>query len=109
MIVGGIYFGVGGHFWYGFLDRRFPGKDRSMIVQKLVREMAFGPPYVSGCFLIVNSLENKTFKESWSNLMHNLKYILTVSLENLFMSDFCLIRFFSSCRPNGCSICHFNG
>ncbi|XP_074601627.1 mpv17-like protein 2 [Brevipalpus obovatus] len=77
MIVGGIYFGVGGHFWYGFLDKRFPGKERSMILRKLIREMAFGPPYVSGCFLIVNSLENKTFKESWSNLMHNLKYILT--------------------------------
>lgn len=80
MIAGGIYFGTGGHFWYKFLDRRLPGKSASIISRKLGCEMVFGPPYVSGCFLLVNTLENKTLDQSFNNLKENILYIFCVSI-----------------------------
>ncbi|CAG2162369.1 unnamed protein product [Oppiella nova] len=77
MSFAGIYFGIFGHFWYGFLDRRFPGSQRRAVLKKLAAEMAMGPPLVSGLFLIVSKLKAMSFENSWNDLKTNFVLICT--------------------------------
>jgi len=80
MMIGGLYFGTGGHFWYLFLDKKFPGTKPNIILKKLGCEAMFGPPYVSLCCLIVKLCEGKSFQTSIKELKSNFNYILAVSV-----------------------------
>lgn len=65
----GVYFGSFGHFWYKFLDRKFPGIQSNQIMKKLSCEMAMGPPLVCGAFFVVGKIKGK----SWDEIFHDLK------------------------------------
>ena len=79
MMLGGLYFGTCGHFWYRFLDKKFPGTKTKIILNKLGCEAMMGPPYVSICCLIVKLSEGKSFQISLKELKNNFYYILLVS------------------------------
>ncbi|XP_054165948.1 mpv17-like protein 2 [Oppia nitens] len=78
MSFAGLYFGVFGHFWYGFLDKRFPGANPSQVLKKLMAEMAMGPPLVSGLFLIISKFKGKSLTDSWTDLKSQFVLICTV-------------------------------
>ena len=50
MAKSGLVIGLCGHYWYRFLDTRFPGKARATILKKLVCEMAIGKSKVFSLF-----------------------------------------------------------
>lgn len=79
MICAGIYFGLFGHFWYSFLDRRFPGPQKASVLKKLLSEMAIGPPLVSGLFFLMGKLKGMSAQKSFNELKTNLVLICVVS------------------------------
>ena len=83
MMFAGIYFGLFGHIWYTFLDKRFPGRNSKSVSKKLLSEMAMGPPLISGLFLIIGKLKGMTFENSWTDLKSNFALICAVS-QHLF-------------------------
>lgn len=76
MIGGGVFFGSVGHFYYKYLDAKFPGKSSSMIKKKLLCEMAAGIPFGFGGFTIVGALERKPFKDNCKAFYENLGVLL---------------------------------
>ncbi|CAG2105468.1 unnamed protein product [Medioppia subpectinata] len=96
MSFAGIYFGLFGHFWYKFLDKRFPGSHRRAVLKKLLSEMAMGPPLVSGLFLIVSKLKDKSFEECLNDLKTN--FVLICSVEWLVYIPLQFLNF-SLLRP----------
>ena len=79
MMCAGVYFGLFGHVWYSFLDRRFPGRKSGSVVKKLLSEMAMGPPLVSGVFFVIGKLKGMTIEKSWHDLKANFVLICVVS------------------------------
>lgn len=79
MMSAGIYFGLFGHMWYSFLDKRFPGKHKLAVTKKLMAEVAMGPPLVSGVFLLISRLKGIDFDKSFSDLKSNFALICAVS------------------------------
>ena len=79
MMFAGIYFGVFGHVWYTFLDKRFPGPNIKSVSKKLLAEVAMGPPLISGLFLIIGKLKGMSLENSWIDLKSNFALICAVS------------------------------
>uniref|UniRef100_A0A0C9SBE8 Putative conserved plasma membrane protein n=1 Tax=Amblyomma americanum TaxID=6943 RepID=A0A0C9SBE8_AMBAM len=71
LIVGGT-FGVCGHKWYSFLDRKFPGNTFGMVGRKLLCEFAICPPLAFVLFVGVGALNSKPFKQSVSEFKKNI-------------------------------------
>ncbi|GFW38018.1 mpv17-like protein 2 [Trichonephila clavipes] len=71
MMVSGSIFGVAGHYWYQFLDRKFPGTTVRHVAKKLLLEMAIGPPVFFGFFLAIGYLEGKPVKSSVEEFKKN--------------------------------------
>lgn len=71
LIVGGT-FGVGGHKWYSFLDRKFPGKSFGMVGRKLLCEVAICPPIAFALFVGVGALNSKPFQHSVTEFKRNI-------------------------------------
>ena len=80
MAGGGLLFGAMGHFWYQFLDKRFPGTMRAPVMKKLACEAAAGPPFLFAIFMCVGSLEGKTWRQNCEAFKQNLVYCCLVSL-----------------------------
>lgn len=78
MMLAGVYFSAFGHFWYSFLDRRFPPKSPSAVRKKLIAEIAMGPPLVSSVFFIVGSLKGHSLPQSWEYIKSNFPVICGV-------------------------------
>lgn len=72
MLVGGTVVGSLGHAWYTFLDKKFPGRSRSMIVKKLACEVAAGPPFGVIIFTTVGVVEGKSIKECLEGFKNNI-------------------------------------
>ncbi|PRD21761.1 UNVERIFIED_CONTAM: PXMP2/4 family protein 4 [Trichonephila clavipes] len=79
MMVSGSIFGVAGHYWYQFLDRKFPGTTVRHVAKKLLLEMAIGPPVFFGFFLAIGYLEGKPVKSSVEEFKKNALVICAVS------------------------------
>ncbi len=47
MLATGTYFGLVGHAWYTFLDRKFPGPTRKVVSKKLICEGIVGEIHYS--------------------------------------------------------------
>ncbi|XP_053212719.1 mpv17-like protein 2 [Panonychus citri] len=76
MAAGGLYFGLGGHYWYGFLDKRFPGKSMTSVTRKLLCEAIIGPPFVSLCYFIVARVEGKSTIDWYKSAKETIIYII---------------------------------
>lgn len=79
MMIAGSAFGVLGHLWYTFLDKRFPGQAVKIVLKKLLCEMAIGPPFMCGFFLGIGYLEGKEAKDSFQEFKKNLLIVCIVS------------------------------
>ena len=77
-MIAGSAFGVLGHVWYTFLDKRFPGQAIKTVLKKLLLEMAIGPPFMCGFFLGIGYLEGKSAKDSIEEFKKNFLIILIV-------------------------------
>ncbi|XP_075678686.1 mpv17-like protein 2 [Dermatophagoides pteronyssinus] len=74
--IAGTYMGSISHFWYGFLDRCFPGTNRKMIIKKLLSEAIVGPPFATTLFFIVGKLGHKSNQQIIDDIRENFKYLL---------------------------------
>lgn len=92
MMFAGIYFGVFGHMWYTFLDKRFPGRHSRSVAKKLLSECAMGPPLISGLFLIIGKLKGMSFDNSWTDLKENFPLLCAVSHNTVFTQIMILIK-----------------
>uniref|UniRef100_A0A2R5L7N2 Putative conserved plasma membrane protein n=1 Tax=Ornithodoros turicata TaxID=34597 RepID=A0A2R5L7N2_9ACAR len=72
MLIIGAAFGLGGHKWYEFLDRKFPGKSLSMVGKKLACEFALCPPLAFTLFVGNGLLSNKSFQQSVKEFKDNI-------------------------------------
>lgn len=79
-MISGSVFGVAAHYWYRFLDRRFPGKTWKPVGKKLLLEMAIGPPIICGFFLAIGYLEGKSPQTSLEEFKKNFLIICAVSI-----------------------------
>lgn len=85
MMLAGVYFSAFGHFWYSFLDRRFPPKSPSAVRKKLLAEIVMGPPLVSSVFFVVGSLKGHSLPQSWEYLKSNFPVICGVCILKRFI------------------------
>lgn len=72
MIIVGGTFGVGGHKWYSFLDRKFPGKALGMVGRKLFCEAIICPPLAFVLFIGVGMLNSKPLAQSVYEFKNNI-------------------------------------
>ncbi|KAM7286845.1 mpv17-like protein 2 [Ixodes scapularis] len=72
MFIVGASFGVCGHKWYSFLDRKFPGHSLRMVGKKLLCEAAICPPLAFILFIGVGMLNSKPFRQSLVEFKHNI-------------------------------------
>lgn len=79
MAGGGLLFGSLGHFWYSFLDKRFPGHSKPIVGKKLLCEAAVGPLFLFAVFACVGYLEGKEWNEIWNGFKQNLIFCCLVS------------------------------
>lgn len=69
------------HFWYRWLDRRFSGRSRSIVIRKvLLDQFVLGPPSLFLFFLVLSYLEGQ------SDILAEVKkkYVPTFVLESMF-------------------------
>ncbi|XP_025016861.1 mpv17-like protein 2 [Tetranychus urticae] len=76
MAAGGLYFGFAGHYWYEFLDKKFPGRSIAIVSKKLMCEAIIGPPFVTVCYFIVAKTEGKTTQEWYKSFKETILYII---------------------------------
>ena len=70
MAVSGATVGVICHFWYKYLDGRFPGRSLSIVMKKVALDQVICSPLViSAFFLTLGLLENSSKKE----IIHEIK------------------------------------
>lgn len=74
--VAGSFMGYFGHFWYGYLDKSFPGRSSSAVIRKLLFEMVIGPPFAASMFLLVGTLEGKSLSKIWADTKDSLVYLV---------------------------------
>ena len=78
-MIAGAGFGILGHYWYMFLDTKFPGKALNVILKKLGCEVLAGPIFVSLMFFAVGLMEGKTLTICGANLKANIVTVCLVS------------------------------
>jgi len=78
MAVMGTGFGLMGHFWYKFLDKRFPGKSWHMIRSKLLCECAATPAFAAYSFVAFGKLQGKSLVECGREFKEKIHYICIV-------------------------------
>lgn len=72
MLIIGASFGLCGHKWYEFLDRRFPGRAVPMIARKLLCEFALCLPLAFALFVGMGMLNHKPFAQSVREFKNNI-------------------------------------
>lgn len=75
MMLAGSVFGSLGHFWYTFLDTKFPGQTVKSVSKKLLLEMVVGPPIFFCFFLGIGFLEKKPIENSIQEFKKNFLVI----------------------------------
>ncbi|XP_054706587.1 mpv17-like protein 2 [Uloborus diversus] len=75
MMISGCVFGVAGHYWYQFLEFKFPGQTVKAVSKKLLSEMVVGPPIFLGFFIAIGFLEKKPPKKSFEEFKKNFLLI----------------------------------
>lgn len=75
----GAYFSIFGHYWFSFLDKRFPPHTAHAVRKKVLAEVAMGPALVSSSFFIVGSVKGHSLQQSWQYMKSNLPVICSVS------------------------------
>lgn len=79
-----------GHFWYKFLDGKFPGTSKSTIIKKLGCEMAIGLPWVFLTFATVGFFEGQKLDKTLKNFKESFLFVLAV---RIVIDDFCYQRY----------------
>lgn len=74
----GAYMGFVFHYWYKFLDFKFPGRAPNVIKKKLTAELLIGPPFAVSMFWLMGKMENKSDKKIFKNIRQNIVYLLMV-------------------------------
>ena len=75
MAVGGICFESTGHFWYKFIDSRFPGNGSTNMRNKIICELVTSPLGIAMATFIIGSLEGKSIRRLWSEYKNNFWYL----------------------------------
>ncbi|XP_022666851.1 mpv17-like protein 2 [Varroa jacobsoni] len=75
MAIMGTGFGVLGHFWYSFLDRRFPGKTWAVIRSKLLAECAATPAFAGYTFVSYGILQGKNLQSCGHDFKEKLHLV----------------------------------
>ncbi|KFM57275.1 Mpv17-like protein 2, partial [Stegodyphus mimosarum] len=78
MMFAGSAFGILGHYWYKFLDFKFPGASAKAVGKKILSEMAIGPPLFLGFFISIGLLEGKSVVQSFQQFKKNFFLILAI-------------------------------
>lgn len=68
--VTGLFIGPFCHYWYQFLDRRFPGRTFKILTKKILVDQIFCSPVIIGLFLVVTSTLEK---KSWEKVIEENK------------------------------------
>ncbi|XP_013783720.1 mpv17-like protein 2 [Limulus polyphemus] len=76
MSTSGIVLGALGHYWYGMLDRRFPGTKAVSVIKKLLSEMALSPPFALVMFQGVGLLEGRSQRQCFEDYKENIFTVL---------------------------------
>lgn len=77
MMIAGIYFSLFGHWWYSYLDRKFPSQIKSSIGKKLMAESAMGPLLVSSVFLLFGQINEQKLEITFQRIRSNFGLICT--------------------------------
>lgn len=80
MAAAGVYFSLFGHWWYTFLDRKFPPKARNAVRNKIFAEMVMGPILVTSVFGLMGTLRGHSVATMWRNVVSNFVIICNVSV-----------------------------
>ncbi|XP_028969185.1 mpv17-like protein 2 [Galendromus occidentalis] len=75
MAIMGTGFGIMGHHWYKFLDKRFPGKSLQMVRNKLLCECAATPAFAGYTFIAFGKLQGKSMTECGRDFREKIKFI----------------------------------
>ncbi|XP_015786202.1 mpv17-like protein 2 [Tetranychus urticae] len=78
MAAGGLIFGAAGHYWYLFLDRKFPGRSLTVISKKLLCEALIAPPLLTVFYYLVARTEGKSNEEWFEGFKKNIVDIMLV-------------------------------
>lgn len=78
MMFAGVYFSLFGHWWYSFLDRKFPPNQKRSVKKKLLAESAMGPFLVSSVFILFGRINGNGFEKMLSNIKSNFTLICLV-------------------------------
>lgn len=78
MMFAGVYFSLFGHWWYSFLDRKFPSNQKRSVKKKLLAESAMGPFLVSSVFILFGRINGNGFEKMLSNIKSNFTLICLV-------------------------------
>lgn len=78
MAAAGVYFSLFGHWWYTFLDRKFPPKSRNAVRNKVLAEMITGPILVSSVFGLMGTLRGHSLATMKENIVSNFVTICSV-------------------------------
>ncbi|XP_054166051.1 mpv17-like protein 2 [Oppia nitens] len=95
MSFGGLYFGIFGHFWYLFLDRRFPPAIRHSLRNKLLCEAAVGPPFAATLFYLVGTVEQKSPRHVTDQLRSSLPLLCAADWLVFIPVQFLNFRYFA--------------
>lgn len=76
---------IAGHYWYAFLDKRFPGKSGKTVLKKLGCEIPAGPPLGLAFFVVVGALQGKPIDKTWSQFKENLVWLCLVRQADVFV------------------------
>lgn len=79
MALAGVYFAVFGHYWFSFLDRKFPPRTSGAVMKKVLCEAFMGPVLVSNSFFVVGAAVGQSWETSWRYLKSNWMAIVSVS------------------------------
>lgn len=71
----GVYFSLFGHFWYSWLDKKFPPNVKNSVRNKLIAECITGPLLVSSVFLLFAKINGQAMDTVWENVRTNFKLI----------------------------------
>lgn len=81
--IGIVYYGPVYYYYYGWLDRRFPGKNpRTIMIKLFIDQVIYTIPSLAMFYLIIGKLEKKSMGEIKEEL--RLKYIPTYITATLF-------------------------
>ncbi|KAG8192204.1 hypothetical protein JTE90_009965 [Oedothorax gibbosus] len=92
MMLSGSVFGFAGHYWYRFLDTRFPGTSKKQVGKKIFLEMLIGPPIVFGFFMANGYLEGKSPKTSFEEFKKN--FVVVCAADWLVYAPLQALNFF---------------